>query len=217
MKYLNVPMNLKAMNEDGTFNGYASIFGNKDLGGDIVVKGAFKELVRNQDGKVTVLWQHGVREPIGVADVEQDDVGLKFEGSLVLDDPVARRARAHMKAGSVRGMSIGYDVLPGGQIEDEDGTRRLTGLKLWEISVVTFGMNPKAQIERVKSAHDITTIREFEDWLREEAGLSNGESKQLVARLRKAFDGPRDEALEASDVDRIVRHLYIDMNRRGQL
>ena len=210
MKYLNVPMNIKAMNDDGSFSGYASIFGNKDLGGDIVVKGAFREFVKNDEGKVTILWQHGVREPIGVADVTQDDVGLKFDGALVLDDPVARRARAHMKAGSVRGMSIGYDVLPGGQKENDDGTRDLTALKLWEISVVTFGMNPKALIERVKRAHEITTVREFEDWLRDEAGFSNSEAKQLVANLRKSFTGSRDETVSEEDVERILKHLYLN-------
>ena len=114
MKYLNTPAEYKALGDSGTFSGYASIFGNIDLGGDIVERGAFKEVVTNGDGAVTALWQHDSRTPIGLAKVRQDDRGLAFEGQLVLEDPMARKALAHMKAGSVRGMSIGFDILPGG-------------------------------------------------------------------------------------------------------
>lgn len=193
MKTLHVPLEIKQLSDTGQFDGYASIFGNVDLGGDVIERGAFKEFVKNGDGKVTVLWQHKQDMPIGIASIEQDDTGLRFYGDLVLDDPIARKAHAHMKAKSVRGMSIGYDVLPGGAEFMNSGVRRLKALKLWEISVVTFGMNPLAGVDSVKAASQIKTIREYEDFLRDEAGFSNAQAKQLASGGWKALQAPRDD------------------------
>jgi HK97 family phage prohead protease len=197
MKYLNVPAEYKSAGDAGTFSGYASIFGNVDLGGDIVERGAFKDIVTNTAGKVIVLWQHMTRQPIGVADVKQDDKGLSFEGHLVMEDPQARTANAHMKAGSLQGMSIGYDVLPGGAEIKESGIRLLKALKLYEISAVTFGMNPLAKIEEAKSAGLITSEREFEEHLRD-AGFSRAAAKSLASGGWKALQRQRDAGGDAS-------------------
>ena len=48
-KVLTVPFEIKKTNEDEkyfTFSGYASTFGNRDRGGDVVVKGAFIESLK---------------------------------------------------------------------------------------------------------------------------------------------------------------------------
>lgn len=179
---LTVPLSLKAVGDTGYFEGFASVYGNVDLGGDVILPGAFKEIVKSDTGKVTVLWQHKHESPIGVAEVSENAAGLRFAGNLVLDDPLARQAHAHMKAGSVRGMSIGYEVLPGGsRYRKGDNARELTALKLWEISVVTFGMNPEALIDRVKSRPE--TINDFERALRD-LGFSR---KQATAIAMHGF------------------------------
>lgn len=210
MKYLNTPAEYKALGDTGTFSGYASIFGNIDLGGDIVERGAFKEVVTNGEGAVTALWQHDSRTPIGLAKVRQDDRGLAFEGQLVLEDPMARKALAHMKAGSVRGMSIGFDILPGGAEMMESGVRLLKALKLWEVSVVTWGMNPLAGVTSAK-ARQITTVREFEDFLRDEAGFSNAQAKLLASGGWKTLQAARDESGgggdEAAEVLKFLRSI----------
>lgn len=193
MRYLNLPLELKALNDDGTFSGYAAIFGNVDFDGDVIERGALKEVVRNGDGKVVVLWQHRQGDPIGVADVTEDSKGLKFEGALVLEDPTARRARAHMIAKSVRGMSIGFDTL---KDEIREGIRYIKELRLWEISLVTFGANPVAGVDAVKSLQ-IATIREFEDRLRDEFGYSNRQAKLLASGGWAALQAARDETGDA--------------------
>lgn len=189
MKFLSVPMEIKALNEDGSFSGYAAVFGNVDRDREVIERGAFKEIVRNEDGKVVILWQHSQRDPIGVADVREDAKGLAFEGSLVLEDATARKARAHMLAKSVRGMSIGFDVL---KDEIRDGIRYLKELRLWEISPVTFGANPMAGVDAVKRAMHISTIREFEDLLRDEVGFSHAQAVALASGGWKAYQGQRD-------------------------
>ena len=196
MKFLNIPLEMKAFGDSGSFEGYAAIFGNVDLGGDVIERGAFKEIVKGRNGMVKILNQHSNRDPIGVAEVQQDDKGLSFKGQLILEAASARSAYALMKGGALDGMSIGYDVLEGGAKILESGIRQLKALKLWEISPVTFGMNPLAGIDSVKSAPQFETIRDCEIWLRDELGFTNSAAKEFIARFRKAMvrDEPaRDE------------------------
>lgn len=185
MIHLNAPTEFKALGDSGSFEGYAAIFGNIDQGGDIIARGAFKELAKRRNGKVVVLNQHRTTDPIGVAEVEQDDKGLKFVGQLVLETPSARSAHALMKAGALDGMSIGYDILPGGAEVLKSGYRQLNGLKLWEISPVTFGMNELAGIDSVKSFGDVfsggnlPSLKQFEEFLRE-AGASKTQAAAIA-------------------------------------
>ena len=195
MKTFSAPVEyeLKAFGDTGSFEGYASIFGNVDLGGDVVERGAFKEIMKGRNGMVKVLNQHRQTDPIGCAEVEQDGKGLHFRGSLILEASSARSAYALMKGGAIDGMSIGYDVLPGGAETLASGVRSLKALKLWEISPVTFGMNPLAGVDAVKAARDIVTIRGFEDWLRDAGGYSNAQAKALASGGFKALQTTRDE------------------------
>lgn len=193
----------KAKGDTGKFEGYASIFGNVDDGYDVIEAGAFKEFALTGDNKTLVLWHHKMTEPIGKASVWQDNTGLGFEGELIMADPLAQRAHIHMKAGTIDGMSVGFDVLPGGAEYANTGVRVIKAAKLWEISVVTFGMNPLARIESVKAAQQITTIREFEDFLRDAGGFSKAQAKQLASGGFKSLQGLRD----AGDADGLTQLL----------
>lgn len=208
MKVLDFPLEIKALADTGEFSGYASIFGNVDQGGDIVERGAFKEMVKTKDGKVLVLYQHSQRDPIGKASVKEDDTGLHVEGKLILGDAMARKAYELMKGGALDGMSIGYDVLPGGAEMTNGGNRKLKALKLWEVSIVTFGMNPLARVDAVKHrAGQLSTIREFEDFLRDEAGFSNAQAKAIAAGGWKALDSARDESERGVAVDQLIERI----------
>ena len=186
MQRLVLPTQFKAAG-DGTLSGHASIFGNVDLQGDVVVPGAFKEIVTNAEGRIPLLWQHDTQKPIGVATVAEDAKGLAFAAKLVLDDPLAKTARAHVKAGSVRGVSIGFSVLEGGA-RFVDGVRHLVALKLYEISLVTFAANPLAGVESVKSR------AELEQAAREFLGLSKSQARRLAfagwPAISSGDDGP---------------------------
>jgi HK97 family phage prohead protease len=128
MKRLVVPMELKKVSAAGEFSGYASIFDNLDLGYDVIEKGAFQEIVKTPEGKVLTLFQHDAQGytasgglPIGLSDVEQDDKGLHFDSKLIMEDPFVQRVHTHLKAKTLNGMSIGFDVLPGGAEYTEAG------------------------------------------------------------------------------------------------
>lgn len=170
MNFLDVPLEIKSLTEDGVFSGYGSVWNVTDRQNDRMRKGAFTEIVKNADGRVIMLWQHDTQRPIATAAVSQDDYGLFFDGKLILADPLAVIAREHMKAKSVRGVSIGYDTLESNRLPD--GVRELTSVRLWELSLVTFPALPEAQVQSVKTLQDCSDEREVKNLLRERDRLS---------------------------------------------
>ncbi|HEX8664485.1 MAG TPA: HK97 family phage prohead protease [Beijerinckiaceae bacterium] len=141
---------LAGVAEDGTFEGYASLFGVADLGKDVVAPGAFAEsLSRRGAGGVRLLWQHDPAEPIGRwLAIAEDARGLRVRGRLNLAVARAREIHALMREGAVDGLSIGFRVERART--DRAGLRRIEKLDLWEISVVTFPMLPGARVAGVK-------------------------------------------------------------------
>ncbi len=149
VKFLPAP--LPAIDGDGVFEGYASLFGVADLGRDIVMPGAFAESLRRRGaGGIRMLWQHDPSEPIGrwIA-AEEDARGLRVRGKLNLAVERAREIHALMREGAIDGLSIGFKV-ERARADKASGLRRLERLDLWEISVVTFPMLPGARVSQVK-------------------------------------------------------------------
>ena len=142
---------LTALEGDGLFEGYASLFNIVDLGNDIVAAGAFSETIGKRGARgVKMLWQHNAAEPIGVwLSIEEDLRGLKVRGRLNLDVAKAREVYSLMREGSVDGLSIGFRAQKAVR-DSKNGLRRLEKLDLWEISVVTFPMLPQARVNAVK-------------------------------------------------------------------
>lgn len=187
MNFLDYPLEIKSLSEDGAFSGYGSVWDATDLQNDVMRRGAFKEVVRNADGRVVMLWQHDSRQPIATASVAEDEHGLHFDGKLILADPQARVAQAHMRAKSVRGVSIGYDTLASNPLSD--GRRELTAVKLWELSLVTFPALPQAQVQTVKSFADCTDERELKNLLREREHLSRTKASAAADALWRILKG----------------------------
>lgn len=186
--------------DEGSFEGYASIFGNKDLGNDVVVEGAFAKSISRRGAKgVKMLYQHDAKQPIGVYDeIVEDDRGLRVKGRLALGTQRGREVFELMKMGAIDGLSIGYKVDAKGYSYDDRGKRRmLKEVDLMEISAVTFPMNPRARVQAVKSDR---TVREWEEILRDAGDLSRQEAKVAAAAVAKSLSqrDADDENLLAS-------------------
>lgn len=190
LKVRDFALELKAegVSDDGTFEGYGSVFGVEDSYQEIVAAGAFSESLAELAAKkrvVPVLWQHRSDQPIGTySEITEDDHGLFVKGSLLIDK-VAQAAEAHalMKAGAVSGLSIGYWVRES-SFDEKTNVRTLTKLDLVEVSLVTFPANDDARVEAVKFklAHgELPNIREFEKLLRE-AGFSKTQAAVVANR-----------------------------------
>jgi HK97 family phage prohead protease len=143
---------ISAVEADGTFAGYASLFGKADLGRDMVLPGAFRaSLARRGAAGVKMLFQHDPNQPIGVwTEIREDGAGLFVKGRLTADVARAREVLALMRAGALDGLSIGFRTVRG-RTDAKTGVRRLMEVDLWEISVVTFPMLPEARVSAVKS------------------------------------------------------------------
>lgn len=149
MDYKNFKLKLKEISEQGIFEGYASVFGNVDLVGDVVEKGAFKKTI-SENPQLPILWQHHIDKPIGITkSIDEDGHGLKVIGELNLETNQGREAYALLKQGAIKGLSIGYQV-----IKDtvKEGVRYLKELKLFEYSLVTIPANMEAAVVGVKKA-----------------------------------------------------------------
>lgn len=156
--------------KEGEFEAYASVFGNVDSYGDIVVKGAFAESLKEWEASpavLPVLWGHNFADPdynLGhVVEAVEDDHGLKVRAVLDLESPKSAQVYRLLKAGRVSQMSFAFDVLDGGPVE-KDGVEayELRRLKLYEVSVVPIGANQETEVLAVKAAaeHMTATVRE---------------------------------------------------------
>lgn len=189
---------LSAVEEDGTFTGYASLFGKADLGRDVVMPGAFRaSLASRGAGGIKMLFQHDPAEPIGVwLDVREDGSGLRVKGKLTTEVARAREVLSLMRAGALDGLSIGYRTVRG-RTDAKTGVRRLLEVDLWEISIVTFPMQPEARVNAVKAAWHagrLPTTREFERFLVQDAGMTRSEARTVIAAGFKSLAGTRDAA-----------------------
>ncbi|CAM3076235.1 HK97 family phage prohead protease [Paracoccus nototheniae] len=144
------------LSEGLVIEGYASLFGLTDQGGDAVRPGAFSASLARLAGrgdKVRMLWQHDPARPIGVWDeIREDATGLWVRGRLLPEVAQAREAAALIGAGAIDGLSIGYRVLRAER--DAQARRVLVEVELWEVSLVTFPMLPEAKVGR-KEAYDL--------------------------------------------------------------
>jgi len=177
-KNLSFDFEMKNLDEKGEFIAYASTHG-KDLGNDIVVKGAFtKSLEEKGAEEVFMFWQHDSDVIIGEwKSMQEDEHGLKVEGKLFINDiQQAKEAFFLMKKGLIKSLSIGFQIV---QKSMKNGVRMLEEVKLHEVSVVTFPMNTEAEILAVKKVEDLT-VREFEEKLRD-VGLTQKQAKAVIA------------------------------------
>ena len=186
--FLDFKTELITTEDDGTFEGYGSVFNNTDLGNDVIKDGAFTKTLRMKGAKgVKLLYQHKTDMPIGVfTEMKEDEYGLYVKGKLALGTQNGREAYELMKMGALDGLSIGFKVNPQEvSFDKRTGKRIIKELELMEVSLVTFPMNPKAQIRSVKGEE--ISIREWENGLRDAFNLSRSESKIAAKAVNQAF------------------------------
>ena len=212
MEHKNIPFEIKAIEEDGSFVAYGSTFGNEDLGGDVVVKGAFKKSIHEKNiNDILLLHQHDTSKIIGeFKSIEEDERGLLLRGQLFIQDiALAAETRFLMLKNKLKSMSIGFRIPEGGK-SFENGRRMLKEIDLVEVSIVTFPMNPEAEILGVKKMKDLT-IREFEEKMRD-AGFSRNEAKGISTDgfkglVREAVKPKHEDEVKPDEWAEVVKQL----------
>lgn len=176
-KKLDFCLDIKSVDGQGRFAGYASVFNVVDNQRDIILKGAFAQTINGRVSHIKLLWQHQQDEPIGVfTRIFEDTRGLYVEGELLLDVQRAKEAHTLLKAGAISGLSIGYSPLRY-TIDPETGVRLLTEIELWEISLVTFPANAAACVTVIKQS-------DMADW---NDALKSGQLITLAQELDNAI------------------------------
>ncbi len=146
---------------EGTVTAYVAVFGNVDLHGDRIVKGAFTRTLgewSTKGAKIPVVWSHQSNDPdmfLGtVAKAAEDEDGLKVEMQLDLDHPKAARAYRLIKDGAVDQYSFHYAVrkYEVEQVDGGDSVWNLTDLDLFEVGPTLRGANPETRTVEVKEA-----------------------------------------------------------------
>lgn len=193
---------IKTDDESRTVEGWASTFGNMDSYGDIVMPGAFVDSIKERMPKM--LWQHDSAQPVGVwTGAAETAQGLYVKGSL-LDTTLGNDVYKMLKAGAITDMSIGYATKEA-DYDHDTGVRKLKKVDLWEVSLVTFPANDKANITMVKAAME--EIDAATDLLDQVAGMcdayASGEMNptaeamatvgQLVKQAQSLLEEPEDD------------------------
>lgn len=200
-------MEIKALKENGEFEGYGSTFGGEpDSYGDVIAPGAFAESLadhRARGSMPKMFWQHDASQPIGKwLEASEDGRGLLMRGKLNMGVQRAKEAYALLKEGDIDGLSIGYRIKEY-SVDTETSIWTLEKLDLLEVSVVSIGANENATVASVKAAkahHEFTemlkagdrlTERQFETWLKG-LGFSNAQAERAARIHLKGQGEPAD-------------------------
>lgn len=158
MEYKHLKFEIKALNDQGEFEGYAAVKGNVDAYGDIIENGAFKRTIRAKRA-VPILFMHDPSKPVGLSTyMQEDDKGLYTRGRLDLSTELGKMVYSGLKMGYIDSMSIGYNVIQ--DDVNKRGNRLLKEIKLLEYSLITkgFAANELALVSGFKSTHDYDSL-----------------------------------------------------------
>lgn len=206
-------LQIKAAGDDGTVEGYGSVFGVRDNYDDMISKGAFLSTLNDHKAAGTMpamLWQHDADKPIGIwTEMIEDEKGLRIKGRLAMETVKGKEAHALLKMGAINGLSIGF-MSKEWAYDRETEVRTLTAIDLWEVSLVTFPANEKARVTNVKSADELQAPKDAEKALRD-AGFSKSDATAFVSRVMRMgevrSDSANSTAVAMKAADRLLRSL----------
>ena len=206
-------LQIKATGDDGTVEGYGSVFGVRDNYDDVIAKGAFVQSLKDHKAAGTMpamLWQHDADKPIGVwTEMVEDEKGLRIKGQLAMETVKGKEAHSLLKMGALNGLSIGF-MSKEWAYDRETEVRTLTAIDLWEVSLVTFPANEKARVTNVKSADELQAPKDAEKVLRD-AGFSKSDATAFVSRVMRMgevrSDSANSTAVAMKAADRLLRSL----------
>lgn len=211
----------------GTFKGFAAVFNTlvNAWCPTYIRPGAFTKTLREDGGRVRILWQHDRYSPIGKPiRLEETAIGLEIE-ARISQTVLGNDCLTLMRDEVVTDLSIGFDPV-NSEMEERPGqepVRYLNEVRLWEVSPVTWGANEPAKITDVHQLFgDPRVLREYleklgsvdvpEEIIRlccEPAALLEGHAGKvlstknltLVEAALKALQALRDAAAKAKEED----------------
>lgn len=183
----------------GVITGYFSIFGNVDSDGDIVMPGAFKKSIKengpdSEHPRILHLYQHDPYQVLGKPSVlKEDKKGLYFE-SKIAETTLGKDVLQLYRDKILTEHSIGFNIVKR-EVDEAKEIQKLTELKLWEGSTVSWGANMEALVGEVKA---------------------EGLDCQMWNKILKKFDA-LNTAIKGTYTDDTARQLEIHFNQLKDL
>jgi HK97 family phage prohead protease len=218
IKTKDFALQIKAVGDvPGSIEGYASVYGVRDSYNEVVMPGAFADSLARQQREGSyplMLWQHDSSSPIGVwDDLSDDGKGLYAKGRLLIEQsvPEADKAYSLLKAGAVRGMSIGYREVDVEPSTNGDPTK-LIKLDILEASIVSFPANRRSIVDAVKSEDEDHSIKFWQRFQALARKFRDGEpmpAKEYEEILREA-GFPKSVAVQIASVGYVKASIRSD-------
>jgi uncharacterized protein len=186
---------------DGVFEALVAVFGNIDLVGDKIVKGAFTDTLaawEDSGDPIPVYWSHRMDDPdycIGhVLEAKETSDGLWIKAQLDLDSPKAVSTYRLLKGRRVTQFSFAYDIDEAEQVDDKDGEphTELRWLTLHEVGPTPIGANTETELLDVKSGGRLLQIAV--------TGATPADTGIIHAAIVHALDTPANPARPPSAV-----------------
>jgi len=216
LAYKAVPFELQELKaaDDGDgwmFSGYASTYGGPpDHGGDVVLPGAFDDSLKRRP-KPKLLWQHDMREPIGIPlSLKSDEHGLLGTWRIV---DTARGSDAYklLKAGAQDSLSIGY-VAVETEFDKAGDTRFLKAVDLLEVSIVSVPMNEKALVTSVKAEQSLAAY-----WAEVTDTVITAVARAEALERRRAAEGRELSDAQAQVLGQALKQMTPSLSRLSGL
>lgn len=177
---------IKAIGDDWRVDGYASTFGNVDLGMDIVQAGSFDRTLSRPRPR-TFLKTHDMRLVLGLPQSMKPDKRGLFGQFKISKTTLGEEARQLALDGALNYLSIGYDAVDYEFVENGK-YRLLKDIELYEVSMVPLPMNEQAEVTNVKNYLAILGIKADMTLAEKANALSDG-LNQLISDTRQLVGG----------------------------
>lgn len=194
---------IKLAEDEWQFTGYASTYGGSpDSYGDIVKTGAFDQSLKDNP-EPPLLWSHYQDRIVGVpVELKSDRHGLLGTWRIVRHQ-TGIEAYENLKAGAVKGLSIGFFTR--GSKDNEDGTRTLTDIDLVEVSLVAVPANANALVQSVRSLDPLNTDCKFAELFEQLA--ANFETVAAEAEALATRRAEEERELSAAQIDALTQAI----------
>lgn len=175
--------------DERVVEGYAVIWGQRNLHGEVFVKGAFAKSIRehgpdsNAKYQLKFLYNHNPDEPLANFDeIREDEIGLYFRTKPL--DPIDRadQTLVQLRSGTLNNYSQGFNyVWDKMEYDERSGTITVYEAQLFEISVATIPSG--LETFTVRSADAVEFLNdETEYFIKSLPRAKQLEARQLFAR-----------------------------------
>lgn len=192
--------------EDGdrkTIKGVASKMGVIDHDGDIIASGAFNKSIHdrgpesNANAKIPLATDHDLRTGAVIGKITRlEEIG----DELIIEAVLAKTQKAdeihdQIKLGLINQMSVGFGIIAN-ETEEIDTGRLFKRVKLFEISIVTFGANENTRLN-AKSM-----LLKGLDLSGKQLNRLNTVTNSMAILLRKELSGGE---FDSTDIENIIK------------